>query len=26
VGCDLTAGTMDFFLLEWFEQDRQAMW
>lgn len=26
VGCDLTAGAMDFFLLEWFEQDRAAMW
>ncbi|KAF6263379.1 hypothetical protein COO60DRAFT_459599 [Scenedesmus sp. NREL 46B-D3] len=26
VACELTAGTMDFLLLEWLEQDRQAMW
>jgi hypothetical protein len=26
VGCDVIAGAMDFFLLEWFEQDSHAMW
>jgi hypothetical protein len=25
-GVDVAAGTLDFFLMEWFDRDRDTMW